>query len=69
MRLAPGDLLILKWLCLDQHPVSSYLVVYVVGDRFGYLHRETESIGEASIASIEEQVEKGEMEAEVSRVA
>ena len=62
MKLAPGDLLILKWLTLDGQPTSSYLVICVIGESFWYFHPSMERVQETNFGVIEDALQSNELE-------
>lgn len=69
-KLAPGDLLVLKWLTLEGQPLSSYLIICVKEQSFWYFHAGTERLQETDFDVIESAVMNKEMEiVEVARVS
>ena len=72
MVLCPGDLLVLKWLTLDDQPTSSYLIICVHDDRFPpefrvepsfwYYHPVTQRVVQTPHRTITDAVERGELE-------
>lgn len=70
MELCPGDLLVLKWLSLDNQPTSSYLIISVQGESFWYFHAQMERIQETNFDVIRDAVNNNELEiVEVVRAA
>lgn len=62
MKLAPGDLLVLKWLKLDGQPMSSYLIICVQDESFWYFHAQMERVQETNFEVIMEAVKNDELE-------
>ena len=72
MVLCPGDLLVLKWLKLDDQPTSSYLVICVHEDRFApefrlepafwYYHAQMQKVHQTPVRTITDAVANGELE-------
>lgn len=60
--LAPGDLLVLRWLTLNGQPVRTYLIVCVVGESFWYFHSEMERVQETNFGVIEDAMKLKELE-------
>lgn len=60
--LAPGDLLVLRWLTLDRQPVRTYLIVCVDGESFWYFHPEMERVQETNFDVIESAMKNRELE-------
>jgi hypothetical protein len=72
LALAPGDLLVLRWLRLDGQPLSQYLVVCVDTGRFPpeyreerafwYIHSQMQKLHQIPFSTIEHAVEAGDLE-------
>lgn len=70
MHLAPGDLLVLRWLKLDGRPLSSYLIICVQDEAFWYFHAQMERVQETNFGVIMDAVRNDELEiVEVVRAA
>ncbi len=70
MRIAPGDLMVLTWLHLDDKPQSSYLILGVNDDedRFMYFHSQNMKYHWSNVSAIQNSVRIGELEVGVYRV-
>lgn len=66
-RLAPGDLLVLDWLGLDGQPQAFYQIIAVTGEEFWYYKMGHTRFTIASLATIEEGIERGELSATIIR--
>lgn len=72
LHLAPGDLLILRFLKLDNQPCATYTVVSVYNDRlppecydeptFWYYHPRTRKLNQMNVRTITDAVASGEIE-------
>lgn len=68
--LAPGDLLVLRWLTLEGRPVRTYLIICVKDQSFWYFHPEMERVQETNFDVIENAMKNRELEiVEIMNVA